>query len=179
MSNHCWNGRAKNFDLPARLANVDQVPQLGDAEIARRSAPSLVAMTRQRIMESYEPVFGGIVAALALVLLCFLTFTLISPHAPSIGVGYLIGLSASSIAWGVGQILGNRRAQHKKIPVAPPLLGSALGCVLVGLLMVLVTVFLHIFSSQFYFVAFSGVAAFIFLSVGIFVGIREGVWRNT
>ena len=136
-------------------------------------------MTRQRTVASYEPVFGGIVATLAFGLFCFLLFNLSSPNTPHSGVVYLMVMSGSSIAWGVRQIVGYRQARRDNIPLSPPLLGSAIGCVLIGLLMILVTVLMHLFSSHTYYVAFSGVAAMLLLSVGTVIGVRQGAWRNT
>lgn len=151
-------------------------------------APTVVArplnldvrrMTPQPKFVSYEPVFGGIAATLAAGLLCLLLFPASTPNTSRTGIGYLVAISFGVISWGVGQIVGYRIAKRRNIPLQPPTLGTALGCVLIGLLMSMVTVFLYMFSpTHRSCVILSGAASIVLLSVGVMVGIRQGVWRN-
>ena len=82
------------------------------------------------------------------------------------------------MVWGVGQIMGYCRDKRDNIKRQPPVLGTALGCVLVGLMLALATVFLYEFAPTHrgYTIA-SGGAAGVLLLIGAGVGIRQGVWR--
>ena len=84
------------------------------------------------------------------------------------------------IAWGVGQIVGHRKAQRNPDhdPQQAPLLGTALSCVLVGLLFVPVTLILYEFAPNHPSYSYgTGGITILLLSVGAVVGIRQGVWR--
>jgi hypothetical protein len=129
---------------------------------------------------SFEPAFGGIVSVLAAAILCFEIFALTSPHPSYTATAFLSIICVRAIYWGIAQIVGYRKARRDNIELQPPALGTALACVLLGLLLVLVTVFLYEFARNHlgYAIAGGSLAA-LFLFVGAIVGIRQGVWRKT
>lgn len=128
------------------------------------------------VLRSYEPFFGGIVAALAAALLCFVI--VVSSHpGPRSGTAYLFWYSGMGLFWGLLQVVGYRQAKLKHSQLEAPLMDAALSCVLVGVLLALATVVLHVVArGGWYFIA-TGAAATILLSVGAIVGIRQGTWR--
>jgi hypothetical protein len=129
---------------------------------------------------AFEPAFGGIVSVLGAAILCFVLFALTSPHPSYISTAFLSIFCVRAIYWGIAQIVGYRKAKRDNIEQQPPALGTALGCVLLGLLLALVTVFLYEFSPNHlgYTIA-SGSLAALLLFIGAVVGIRQGVWRKT
>jgi hypothetical protein len=129
-------------------------------------------------INAYEPVFGGIVFILSAALLCFVLFSSTSPGTSRTGVAFLSILCARVMVWGVAQIMGYRRDKRDNIKRQPPVLGTPLGCVLVGLMLALATVILYEFAPTHrgYTIASGGVAGLLLL-IGAGVGIRQGVWR--
>ncbi len=128
----------------------------------------------------YEPVFGGIVAILAAALLSSVVFIWKSYGTSYTATAFLLLVSGRGIFWGVGQIAGYRKAKRLLGSTIPsPLLGTALGCVFLGLTLALVTVLLYEFAREHpsYALLSGGVSA-ILLMVGAVVGIRQGVWRG-
>jgi hypothetical protein len=77
-------------------------------------------VTSHKKIASYEPVFGGLAATLAAVFLCFVLLSPTQPHQSHTGTAYLIVMSCSIIGWGIGQVLGYRRAQRDHIALSPP-----------------------------------------------------------
>ena len=127
---------------------------------------------------AFEPVFGGIVALLATAFLCFVFVTESSHHTSYMATAFLAIFSVRAIAWGVAQVLGYRKAQRDNVEQAPPVLGSALGCILLGLMFALVTVLLYeVAPTHQAYTIVSGIVAALLLFIGAAVGIRQGVWR--
>jgi hypothetical protein len=127
---------------------------------------------------AFEPVFGGIVSVLGTASLCFVLFASNSPHTSYVGTAFLSIVSVRVIIWGVAQIVGYRKAKRDNIKQAPPVLGTALSFVLLGLMLVLVTVCLYEFAPNHPgYTIVSGSAAALILIIGAGVGIRQGVWR--
>ena len=87
------------------------------------------------VLRSYEPVFGGIVAILAAALLCVVLF---EPRRLDSGAAHIMAYSGAGIAWGLLQVVGYRNAKRKNIALAEPVLGTAVGCVLLGLMLALI-----------------------------------------
>jgi glucose uptake protein GlcU len=114
-------------------------------------------------------------ATLAAALFCF---PLIAKGMPYVGTALLLITGARGMAWGFGQIAGYRRAKRDNIELAPPDMGTALGCVLIGLVLAAATALMFFLapSHQAYALA-TGAVAFLCLSIGAVVGIREQVWR--
>jgi glucose uptake protein GlcU len=104
---------------------------------SRRSTSSLGVSVLRTVLRSYEPVFGGIVAILAIAFLFFVLFLNSSRRLDSATV-HLVAYSGAGIAWGLLQAVGYRSAKRKNVALAEPVLGTALGCVLLGLILVLV-----------------------------------------
>jgi hypothetical protein len=128
------------------------------------------------VLRSYEPVFGGIVAILAAAFLCFVLFTP-SPrgvHGPTV---YVMWYSGAGIAWGVLQVVGYRSAKRKNVALAEPVLGTAVGCVLLGLILALVTLCFYQFAHNVWYAVATGFVTVILLSIGAVVGIRQGTWK--
>jgi len=141
---------------------------------------SLDVTAARKPIISYEPVFGGIVAVLAATFLCFLLFASSGSNSSHTGTAYLSIVCVSVMTWGVAQILGHRKASREpdKFNQQSPVLGTALGCVLVGLLLVPVTLMFHVFApSHPSYMFVSGGVCVLLLSVGAIVGIRQGIWR--
>jgi high-affinity Fe2+/Pb2+ permease len=129
---------------------------------------------------AYEPAFGGIVSVLAGAFLCFVLFASWGRKGSLTGTVFLSIICVRVTAWGVSQIVGYRKAKRNPdhFPEQAPLLGTAVSCVLVGLLSVPVTLMLYEFATNHPSYAFvSGSFAVLLLSVGVVVGIRQGVWR--
>ena len=125
----------------------------------------------------YEPVFGGIVAILAAALLFVVLFTWQSAAPPGV---LLVLVSGRAVFWGAGQIVGYRRAKRLLGSATPsPLLGTALGCVFVGLMLAPVTLLLYEFGSRPLYGSLTAAVATTLLVVGATLGIRQGVWRAT
>jgi hypothetical protein len=145
----------------------------------RRSTSSLDVIAVKEHPVDYEPMAGGIVSLLAAALLCLALFDSTSPRMSFIGTAFLSIFCAKAIFWGVAQIVGSRKASRAGANPQSPLLGTAEGCVFIGLILVLVTVLLYMFSRNhptYSFVA--GSASALFLGIGTIVGIRRGVWRG-
>ena len=128
------------------------------------------------VLKSYEPVFGGIVAILTAAFLCFVLL-LASPQGPDSATGRLVGYCGAAIAWGLLQIVGYRNAKRKNVPVAEPVLGTAVGCVLLGLILALVTVCLYEFAHDTRYTIATGIVTAMLLCIGAVVGIRQGTWK--
>jgi hypothetical protein len=129
---------------------------------------------------AYEPAFGGIVSVLASALLCLVLLSSWRTKGSYTGTAFLSIMCVRVIAWGVGQIVGYRKARQNADhhPQQAPLLGTALSCVLVGLLLVPVTLILSAFASSHpsYTYGTGGITVLL-LSIGAVTGIRQGVWR--
>jgi hypothetical protein len=128
------------------------------------------------VLRSYEPVFGGIVTILAAAFLCFVLF-MPSPHGPDSGTGRLVGYSGAAIAWGLLQVIGYRSAKRKNLLLAEPVLGTAVGCVLLGLILALATVCLYEFAHDTRYTIATGLVTAMLLCIGAVVGIRQGTWK--
>jgi len=125
----------------------------------------------------YEPVFGGIVFALTSALLSLVLLAPSESHSSHTGNFYLMFMCGSGMSWGVAQIVGYKNARGKGIQQTP-ILGTALGCVLIGLIMVAVTSGFYLFAPNHpSYTLVSGGVTVLLLSVGAFVGIRQGIWR--
>jgi hypothetical protein len=138
----------------------------------------VTAVTKQDI--NYEPVFGGIVFCLWAALLCFLLFAPAGRSASHIGAAFLTMICAMGMSWGGAQIVGYRKMSRSPYGASKqsPLLGTALGCVFLGLLFIPVTLLLYEFASDHpgYMIVAGGVAILL-LSIGAIIGIRQGIWR--
>jgi hypothetical protein len=99
------------------------------------------------VLRSYEPVFGGIVAIVAAVFLCFVLF-MPSPRAVDSSPVHLIAYSGAAIVWGLLQVFGYRGAKRENVALAEPALGTAVGCVLLGLILALVTLCFYEFAHE-------------------------------
>jgi hypothetical protein len=132
-----------------------------------------------RASSTYEPAFGAIVAVLAVVLFCFVLIAPRQPHTSYIGIAFLLIVCARAVSWGVAQVVGYRRALLAGTALPAPLLGTALGCVFLGLMIALVAVLFHEFARDhpLYSVLFGGASALL-LVIGAVVGIRQGIWRG-
>jgi hypothetical protein len=128
------------------------------------------------VLRSYEPVFGGIVAVLAAAFLCFVLFVL-SPRGFDSSTVHLTAYSAAAIAWGVLQVAGYRSAKRKNVTLAEPVLGTAVGCVLLGLILALVTLCFYQFAHNVWYAVATGFVTVILLSIGAVVGTRQGTWK--
>jgi hypothetical protein len=128
------------------------------------------------ILRCYEPVFGGIVAILAAALLCFVLFVP-SPGRLDGPTVYLMWYSGAGVAWGLVQVIGYRSAKRKGIPLEEPVLSTALGCVLLGLMFALVTVCVYEFAHNTWYAFATGLVTVALLCIGAIVGIREGTWK--
>jgi hypothetical protein len=128
------------------------------------------------VLKSYEPVFGGIVAILAAAFLCFVLIVP-SPQGQGSARGRLVGYSGAAIVWGLLQVVGYRTAKRKNVPLEEPVLGTAVGCVLLGLILALVTVCLYEFGQDTRYAIATGLVAAILLCIGAVVGIRQGTWK--
>jgi hypothetical protein len=128
---------------------------------------------------AYEPALGGIVSVLAGTFLCFVTFSSWRTRGSYTATAFLSIMCVRVIAWGVSQIVGYRKAKRNPThdPQSDPLLGTALSCVLVGLLLVPATLMFYEFapSHPIYTYASGGVTV-ILLLVGAAAGIRQRVW---
>jgi len=128
------------------------------------------------ILRSYEPVFGGIVAILAAAMLCFVVLVP-SPGRVDSPTVHLMWYSGAGIAWGLLQVVGYRSAKRKGIALAEPVLGTAVGCVLLGLILGLVTVCFYEFAHNTWYAYATGLVTVVLLCIGAIVGIREGTWK--
>ena len=128
------------------------------------------------VLRSYEPVFGGIVAILAAAFLCFVLFTP-SPRGVDGPTVYVMWYSGAGIAWGLLQVVGYRNAKRKNVALAEPVLGTAVGCVLLGLILALVTFCLHEFAHNTRYTIATGLVTATLLCIGAVVGIRQGTWK--
>jgi hypothetical protein len=156
----------------------DESTSLGVAATPRRSTSSFVVTSARKAIITYEPVFGGIVSVLAGAFLCFVLFVSSGSNSSHTGTAFLSIMCANIMIWGVS--LGYRKASRDpdKSNQQSPVLGTALGCVLVGLLLVPVTLMFYEFAPthpSYMFV--SGGVTVLLLSIGAVVGIRQGVWR--
>jgi hypothetical protein len=128
----------------------------------------------------YEPVFGGIVFSLATALLCFVLFAPTPPGSSHTGTVFLSIICARAMFWGVAQIVGYHKMSRSPDSASQqsPLLGTALGCVFLGLLLVPVTLLLYEFAPDHpsYMIVAGGVTILL-LSIGAVIGIRQGIWR--
>jgi hypothetical protein len=129
------------------------------------------------VLRAYEPVFGGIVAILAAALLCFVLI-MPSDQGSHTGRMSLLAYSGMGISWGLLQIAGYRTAKRKGIKLEEPTLDTALGCVLLGLMFALVTVFFFALAHSIWYPIAMGTAAVLLLAIGAIVGIRKGTWRS-
>jgi hypothetical protein len=130
---------------------------------------------------SYEPAFGGIVAVLATALLCFVLSASWGEKGSHTETAFFAIICVRVIAWGINQVSGHRKLMKHpdRFTQQAPLLGSALSCVLVGLLFLPVTLMLYQFAPAHHSYAFvAGGVTVTLLAVGAVVGIRQGVWRN-
>jgi hypothetical protein len=150
----------------------------GAAPPRSTSSSGVIAVRRQNT--DYEPVFGGIVFGLATALLCFVLFSPTRAGSSHIGTVFLSIICARGIFWGGAQIVGYRKVSRTPDSASQqsPLLGTALGCVFLGLLLVPVTLLLYEFAPDHlsYIIVAGGIAALL-LSIGAIVGIRQGIWR--
>jgi Mg2+/Co2+ transporter CorB len=89
----------------------------------------------------------------------------------------LMWWSGAGIAWGLLQIVGYRSAKRKNVALAEPVLGTAVGCVLLGLILALVTVCFYKFARDAWYAMATGVVTVILLCIGAVVGIRQGTWK--
>ena len=128
------------------------------------------------VLRSYEPVFGGIVAILAAAFLCFVLF-MTSPRGLDSSTVHLIAYSGAAIAWGLLQVAGYRSAKRKNVALAEPVLGTAVGCVLLGLILALVTLCLYVFAHNTLYTIATGLVTATLLCIGAVVGIRQGTWK--
>jgi hypothetical protein len=128
------------------------------------------------VLRSYEPVFGGIVAILAAVFLCFMLF-MPSPRGLDSSSVHLMAYSGAAIAWGLLQVVGYRDAKSKNVALAEPVLGTAVGCVLLGLILALVTLLFYEFGHDVWYAIATGGIAAILLCIGAVVGVRQGTWK--
>jgi hypothetical protein len=128
------------------------------------------------VLRSYEPVFGGIVAILAIAFLWFVLFLNSSRRLDSATV-HLVAYSGAGIAWGLLQVVGYRSVKRKNVALAEPVLGTAVGCVLLGLLLALVTACLYVLAHDARYAIATGLATIVLLGVGAVVGIRQGTWK--
>jgi len=128
------------------------------------------------VLRSYEPVFGGIVAILSAAFLCFLLF-MPSSRDSDRSTARFVAYSGAGIAWGLLQIVGYRNAKRKNIALAEPVLGTAVGCVLLGLIFALVTVCLYEFAHNTWYAIATGLVTVVLLCIGAFVGIRQKTWK--
>ena len=128
------------------------------------------------VLRSYEPVFGGIVAILGGVIICFVLFTP-SPRGLDSAAIHLATYSGAGIAWGLLQLVGYRSAKRNNVALSEPVLGTAVGCVFLGLLLALVTVCLYEFSHEARYAVATGLATTVLLCAGAIVGIRQGTWK--
>ena len=148
-----------------------------DGPTRGRSTSTLGVAAMSRDTVSYEPVFGGIVSVLATALLYFVLFEP-SPHSSHVGTAFLAIISGRGIFWGIVQIVGYRKAIRDNVKLSPPLLGTALSCVLFGLIFAAITVLLYeLAPNQMGYTIAIGIVAVALLAIGAVVGIREGVWR--
>lgn len=128
------------------------------------------------VLRSYEPVFGGIVAILGAAFLCVVIY-MSSPRSLDGPTVYLMWYCGAGIAWGLLQVVGYRSAKRKNIALAEPVLGTAVGCVLLGLILALVTVCFYEFARDTWYAMATGVVTAILLCIGAVVGIRQGIWK--
>jgi|SRR5271166_4697280 len=128
------------------------------------------------VLKSYEPVFGGIVAILATAFLCAVLFAPSSRGLDSSTV-HVMAYSGAAIAWGLLQVVGYRNAKRKHVALAEPVLGTAVGCVLLGLILALVTLCLYEFAHNTRYTIATGFVTAILLCIGAVVGIRQGTWK--
>lgn len=128
------------------------------------------------VLRSYEPVFGGIVAILAAAFLCVVVFTPPSRGLDSSTV-HVMAYSGAGIAWGLLQVVGYRNAKRRHVALAEPVLGTAVGCVLLGLILALVTLCLYEFAHNTRYTVATGFVTAILLCIGAVVGIRQGTWK--
>ena len=158
----------------------DESASFGVASTSRGSPSTLgVTATKKQII-TYEPVFGGIVSVLACALLCFVLFVSSDSNSSHTGTAFLSIVCVNLMIWGISQIVGHRKASRypDKFGRQSPVLGTALGCVLVGVLLVPVTLMFYEFApSHPSYMFVSGGVTVLLLSVGAIVGIRQGVWR--
>jgi hypothetical protein len=152
------------------------VPSFGAGEAPRRSTSSLCVSVMRTVLRSYEPVFGGIVAILAAAFLCSVLF-MPTPQGQGSARGRLVGYCGAAFAWGLLQVVGYRSAKRNNVPLAEPVLGTAVGCVLLGLILALVTVCLYEFAHDARYAIASGLVAAVLLCIGAVVGIRQGTWK--
>jgi hypothetical protein len=128
------------------------------------------------VLRSYEPVFGGIVAILAAAFLCFVLVTP-SPRGLDSSTLHLMAYSGAAIAWGLLQVVGYRNAKRENVALAEPVLGTAVGCVLLGSMFALVTVCLYEFAHDTRYTIATGIVTAVLLGMGAVVGIRQGTWK--
>lgn len=145
-----------------------------------RSISSFGGTTVRKPAVAYEPAFGVIVSVLAGAVLCFVVFASWDAKGSYTGAAFLSIMCVRAIAWGVGQIVGYREAKRNPSlkPQQAPLLGTALSCVLFGLLLVPVALLLYELAPNHPSYTY-GTAGFaiVLLLVGAVAGIRQGVWR--
>ena len=128
------------------------------------------------VLRSYEPVFGGIVAIVLAAFLCFVVLVSSSRGFDRSTV-YLMTYSGAAIAWGLLQVVGYRNAKRKNVALAEPVLGTAVGCVLLGLMLALVTVCLYEFAHDIRYTIATGIVTAVLSGIGTIVGIRQGTWK--
>jgi hypothetical protein len=160
--------------------NLGESTSLGVAATPHRSTSTLGVTAARKPITTYEPVFGGIVSVLAGAFLCFLLFVSSGSNSSHTGTAFLSIMCVSVMSWGIAQIVGSRKASREpdKFNQQSPVLGTALACVLVGLLLVPVTLMLYEFApSHPSYMFVSGGVTVLLLAVGAIVGIRQGVWR--
>lgn len=128
------------------------------------------------ILRSYEPVFGGIVAILATAFLCFALLTP-SPRGSNSSTVHLMWYSGATISWGLLQVVGYRSAKRRNVALAEPVLGAAVGCVFLGLILALVTLFLYEFAHDAWYAIATGLVTALLLCIGAVAGIHQGTWK--
>lgn len=129
------------------------------------------------IVRSYEPFFGGIVAALAAALIGYVLF--MPPSSKShTGSAMMLWYGGTALSWGVLQIVGYRQAKKKRIQLEAPLMDMAISCVLLGLMFALAALCVFEVAHNKPYSTAMGTAAVVLLCVGAFIGIRRGTWRK-
>ena len=128
------------------------------------------------VLKDYEPVFGGIVAAIAAAVLCF--GVSMPWRAGSFGPKiYLVVQGAAGMSWGLLQIVGYRAAKRKGLMLEEPALDLALGCIFIGLTLAVVTVCLFLIARSIWYSLAAGSASVLLLAFGTIAGIRKGTWK--
>ena len=128
------------------------------------------------VLRSYEPVFGGIVAILSAAFLCFVLLAP-SPFVLDGPTVQILAWCGAGISWGLLQVVEYRSAKRENAALAEPAVGTAVGCVLLGLILALMTVLIYEFAQNTWYVIATGFVTALLLCTGAVVGIRQGTWK--